>query len=141
MIVTGYGACLDFCNEDNSTLFASPATVSSVELPDIGPSSDRLLVGRTRRRRALDQILRRVVDDPAVLDDLPGRGGTLGSIVSDFTWQASASIAAERLTRAGRPHPVPTDPAKALRPSASGLPGRVSILWGRVSARASAAGR
>ncbi len=92
VIVTGYGACLDFCNEDNALLV--PATVSSVELPDIGPSPigywwaepDADVLGR---------ILRRVVDDPAVLDGL-GEAGRR-RIVSDFTWEASAAIAAERL--------------------------------------------
>jgi glycosyltransferase involved in cell wall biosynthesis len=92
VIVTAYGACLDFCNEDNAVLV--PATVSPVELPDIGPSPIGYWWAEPDAN-ALGRILRGVVEDPGVLDGLGAAGRR--RIVSDFTWEAAAATAAQRL--------------------------------------------
>ena len=90
-MVTGYGACLDFCDDDNA-LFV-PATVAPVEMPDVGPSSigywwaepDATRSGRICWRG------RRPARDPR-----RPRGGGPQRIVSDFTWDMAAGLAAER---------------------------------------------
>ncbi len=92
VIVTGYGACLDFCNEENALLV--PATVTAVELPDIGPSSIGYWWAEPDAD-ALGDLLRGVVDDPASLDGL-GQAGRR-RIVSDFTWESAAATAGQRL--------------------------------------------
>jgi glycosyltransferase involved in cell wall biosynthesis len=92
VIVTGYGACLDFCNEENALLV--PATVTAVELPDIGPSSIGYWWAEPDAD-ALGDLLRSVVDDPALLDGLGAAGRR--RIVADFTWEAAAATAGERL--------------------------------------------
>jgi glycosyltransferase involved in cell wall biosynthesis len=92
VVVTGYGACLDFCDGDNALLV--PATVTPVQMREIGPSSigywwaepDRVELGR---------LLRRVVDDPATTSGL-GQAGR-ERIVRDFTWDGVAKLAQERL--------------------------------------------
>jgi glycosyltransferase involved in cell wall biosynthesis len=102
VVVTGYGACLDFCSEDNA-LFV-PSTVTPIEMSEVGPSSIGYWWAEPDAD-ALGHILRRVVDDPGVLDGLGAAGRQ--RIVSDFTWEAAAAAAAERLlTLAGRTRPA-----------------------------------
>ncbi len=102
VVVTGYGACLDFCGEDNA-LFV-PSTVVPIEMADVGPSSIGYWWAEPDAD-ALGQILRRVVDDPKALDGLGAAGRQ--RIVADFTWEAAAAAAAERLfTLAGRARPA-----------------------------------
>jgi glycosyltransferase involved in cell wall biosynthesis len=100
VIVTGYGACLDFCDDDNA-LFV-PATEAPIEMSDMGPSQ----IGYwwvEPDADALGRILRRVVDDPAVLDGLGAAGRK--RIVSNYTWDAAAAVASERLLAlTGRVH-------------------------------------
>ena len=71
VIVTGYGACLDFCDEDNA-LFV-PATESPIEMSDVGPSPIGYWWAEPDAD-ALGGILRRVVDEPEVLDGLGAAG-------------------------------------------------------------------
>ena len=92
VVVTGYGACLDFRREDNA-LFV-PSTLTPIELPEAGRSS----IGYWWAEpdvAALGRLLARVVGDPALLEGLGQRGRE--RIVSDFTWDTAAAIAAERL--------------------------------------------
>jgi glycosyltransferase involved in cell wall biosynthesis len=92
VVVTNYGACLDFCTEDNA-LFV-PSAVAPLEVYDLGPSSigywwaepDGAVLGR---------ILRQVVDDPRATEGL-GRAGR-ARIVADFSWDTVAALAEARL--------------------------------------------
>jgi glycosyltransferase involved in cell wall biosynthesis len=92
VVVTGYGACLDFCRDDNA-LFV-PATVTPIEMADQGPSPAGYWWAEPDGD-ALGQILRRVVDDPSAVEGLGAAGRR--RIVEEFTWEAAATIAAERL--------------------------------------------
>jgi glycosyltransferase involved in cell wall biosynthesis len=92
VIVTGYGACLDFCDEDNA-LFV-PATESPIEMSDVGPSPIGYWWAEPDAD-ALGRILRRVVDEPAVLAGLGAAGRA--RILADYTWDAAAAIASKRL--------------------------------------------
>ena len=100
VVVTGYGACLDFCDQDNA-LFV-PATETPLEMVDVGPSPLGYWWAEPDAD-ALGQILRRVVDQPETLDGLGAAGRT--RILSGYTWDVAAGIAAERLLAlTGRAH-------------------------------------
>jgi glycosyltransferase involved in cell wall biosynthesis len=101
VVVTGYGACLDFCDEDNA-LFV-PYAITSFEMADVGPSSIGYWWAEPDAD-ALSETLRRVVVHPEVLDGLGAAGRQ--RIVKDFTWESVAAVAAERLLAlSGRPRP------------------------------------
>jgi glycosyltransferase involved in cell wall biosynthesis len=92
VVVTGYGACLDFCDEDNA-LFV-PATESPIEMSDVGPSPIGYWWAEPDAD-ALGRILRRVVDEPGVLDGLGAAGRK--RILAGYTWDAAAAVASRRL--------------------------------------------
>jgi glycosyltransferase involved in cell wall biosynthesis len=101
VVVTGYGACLDFCDEDNA-LFV-PYAITSFEMADVGPSSIGYWWAEPDAD-ALSETLRRVVVHPEVLDGLGAAGRQ--RILKDFTWESVAAVAAERLLAlSGRPRP------------------------------------
>jgi glycosyltransferase involved in cell wall biosynthesis len=92
VVVTNYGACLDFCDESNALLV--PTTVQPMELGDMGPSPIGYWWAEPDED-ALGAILRSVVDEPSVLSGLGAAGRS--RIVAEFTWDAAAARAASRL--------------------------------------------
>ncbi len=70
-VVTGYGACLDYCDDETSWLV--PAALERVALPDVAPSPagfwlaepDRQVLAATLRRAVEDGDLRRSKGDAA----------------------------------------------------------------------------
>jgi glycosyltransferase involved in cell wall biosynthesis len=92
VVVTNYGACLDFC-DDRNALFV-PATVTPLQMGDVGPSSIGYWWAEPDAD-ALGAILRRVVDEPAVLAGL-GEAGRR-RILERFTWSAVSAMAEKRL--------------------------------------------
>jgi glycosyltransferase involved in cell wall biosynthesis len=92
VVVTGYGACLDFCDEDNAVLV--PATVTPLHMTELGPSSIGYWWAEPSEE-ALASILRRVVDNESATAGL-GQAGRR-RIVNRFRWDHVAARAAERL--------------------------------------------
>lgn len=97
VVVTGYGACLDFCDEENAVLV--PATVTPVEARHLGPSSIGYWWAEPDEA-ALGQILRRVVDAPHSLAGMGAAGRR--RILQSFTWDAVAELAQTRLLALAR---------------------------------------
>jgi glycosyltransferase involved in cell wall biosynthesis len=90
VIVTGFGACLDFCDEDNAYLV--PSTLEPIEM---ATPSRRGYWWAEPDGAALRRLMRHVVDHPqeATAKGLLGRE----RIRRDFSWDAAAAIAGERL--------------------------------------------
>jgi glycosyltransferase involved in cell wall biosynthesis len=97
VVVTGYGACLDFCDEENAIFV--PSTVTPLEVSEMGPSPIGYWWAEPDPG-ALGRILRRVVDDPSSVAGLGAVGRA--RIASKFTWDAAAALAGERLVELAR---------------------------------------
>jgi glycosyltransferase involved in cell wall biosynthesis len=98
VIVTGFGACLDFCDEHNAYLL--PSTLEPIEM---ATPSRRGYWWAEPDGAALRRLMRHVVDHPeeATAKGLLGRD----RICRDFPWDAPAVIVAERLAVLGRTIP------------------------------------
>ncbi len=102
VIVTDYGACLDFCTAENA-LFV-PSAQTPVEMTEIGPSSIGYWWAEPNAD-ALAGIMRRVVDDPSVVSGM-GEAGRR-RILAEFTWNHVLAVVAGRLQGlVGSPSPV-----------------------------------
>jgi glycosyltransferase involved in cell wall biosynthesis len=71
-----------------------PATESPIEMSDVGPSPIGYWWAEPDAD-ALGRILRRVVDEPGVLDGLGAAGRK--RILAGYTWDAAAAVASRRL--------------------------------------------
>ena len=92
VVVTGYGACLDFCDDANALLI--PSTVAPLAVESMGPSPAGYWWAEPDAD-ALAALLRRVVDQPSVLEGL-GEAGR-ARIVERFSWERTDALAARRL--------------------------------------------
>ena len=100
VIVTGYGACLDFCDDSNA--FLIPATLETIDMPDEPPAP----VGYWWARPdvdALGEILRTVAGDPAAARVKAERGLARAR---EMTWDVTAGLVAERLCALADTEPV-----------------------------------
>lgn len=91
-IVTGYGACLDFCDETTSWLI--PAQQVLINLPDTPPGPAGFWWAEPDQA-ALAQMMHRVA---SASDDRRSRGELARKrIVEAFTWEEAAATASRRL--------------------------------------------
>jgi glycosyltransferase involved in cell wall biosynthesis len=95
VVVTGFGACLDFCDERNAYLI--PSTPQQIEMTT---PSRRGYWWAEPDGAALQRLLRHVVEHPdeARIKGVRGRE----RICRDFSWDSAAAIARERLAVLGR---------------------------------------
>jgi len=94
VIVTGYGACLDFCTDDTSylipatTVYLSEKKVGDLETVDFPYCAEPDVT-------AVRKLMRRVYENPGEAQSK----GALASrhILNNFTWERTAGIVEERL--------------------------------------------
>ena len=102
VIVTGYGACMDYCDEDNAYLV--PARVERIgDRAEFGPSP----IGywwAVPSQPDLVRILRHVRDNPGEAARKAAAGRA--RIQEDYTWDAVAKRVRERLEVLARRTPV-----------------------------------
>lgn len=93
VIVTEYGACLDFCDADSA--FLIPATAVPVsETAGLPPTSIGYWWAEPNAA-ALANLMRRVARDPKHAREVGRRGRER---ILSFTWQRSADLVVERIT-------------------------------------------
>ena len=117
VIVTGYGACLDFCDE--KTAFLIPAREVGLESTGLPPSSKGYWLAEPNRQ-ALANLMRDVVLDPAKAQEIARAGRE--RIVSQFQWSHAAEKVLERVSELAKRPPVRVRQAEPFRPGLEPLP-------------------
>jgi glycosyltransferase involved in cell wall biosynthesis len=93
VIVTNYGACLDFCDADTALLVparevAIPEGISALPRPSVG------YWWAEPDRARLAELMRAVFDDPAHARDI---GARARQRMAEFSWTRSAQLVLERI--------------------------------------------
>jgi glycosyltransferase involved in cell wall biosynthesis len=101
VIVTGYGACLDFCDEE--TAFLIPATEVPFSAPDLPPSSIGYWWAEPDRAE-LGRILRHVVANPDAARTLGQKARQ--RIVERWQWHHASAVALTRIQALARRTPL-----------------------------------
>lgn len=129
VIVTGHGACLDFCDE--RTAYLIPARDVPVDDPGgrgLPPSSAEYRWAEPDRD-GLSALMRKVTADPAAAREVGSRGRE--RIAAAFTWDHAAALVEERLRVLAERRPLRFGPTEPFHPDVLPLPleGRRSKLW------------
>lgn len=101
VVVTGHGACLDFCDE--STALLVPAREVPLDSAGLPPNA----VGywwAEPELFALGRLMRRVVDDPSGARALGAKARE--RIAATLSWERCAAVAQERLAQLAKRRPV-----------------------------------
>ncbi len=101
VIVTGYGACLDYCNQDNSYLI--PAVERPMTLRDLDPSPSGTWWAEPDGAE-LRHLMRRVLNAPTEAHD-KGRKAR-ADIVAGLRWDIAVRIAHDRLVALSTREPL-----------------------------------
>jgi glycosyltransferase involved in cell wall biosynthesis len=117
VVVTGYGACLDFCTAE--TAYLVPATVVPLHDAALPPSPIGYFWAEADRA-ALAAAMRRVVRTPDEAREVGRRARE--RIQRDFSWGAAAKTALARIEALARRAPVREAPPPVFRPDAAPWP-------------------
>ncbi len=125
VIVTGYGACLDFCDESSGYLL--PFSLKPISIEGMAPSPAGFWFAEPDRDTLID-AMRTLVSSPGEAHDkgISGRN----KIVSEYTWEAAAEKAYSSLSYLATRKKTNPTPSHPFSPPSSPSPSPFVATYG-----------